>query len=249
VARRRNAGRRIVCSARSGRLWRGAAGPDRRGRLEQSGRYRRSLSRLGRLWPMAAARRRGRARRFSPSGSRTPIWSPRPRTIANTIFWIPRLLSVHGRTGRHCAIPAGERAAALRISTRRGRKAPLSRPLSHENLPSGAWPGCQSEMDRGRDAPRLQRRVSKLPRRWIICSALPPRPTRYPTIISINCSLPIWKTSRVRDFMQKANPAALRENRGTLCRGRSGGGLWAPRSNRAADFDRRTLAKRAEGIA
>ena len=124
-------------------------------------------------------------------------------------------------------------------------EAPLSRPLSPRNLAGGARPRRQSEMDRRRDAPRLQRRLRDrghgrlsvrlcgLDRRGLQSS--------FRSIVRFLSG----RRARTRLHADR-QPGGAARNRRPLCRGDPARAVDPALQSRRRS-DRRTLADRAEG--
>ena len=140
-----------------------------------------------------------------------------------------RLLSVHGRPGGDRADPARSCAAhrAYRHLAAGGAAVAAAR---RRNLPRGARPRRQSEMDRRCDAARLQGRLRDCRHGRLSVRLCGQHQCGLAIIISISCSLPIWKTSACETSWQTANPAALRETAARFAEAIRRG-LWTPRSN------------------
>ena len=189
-------------------LWRGPAGADRRTPLGRQGRPGRRLSGLGRLclWRRDRGRGSERDRRWRPG------WAQVEAVVQNQDNREHDLLDsddYYQFEGGACAAvehPAGPRPAGLSQRPFPPRT-PGDPHAGGRDRPRDPLPRRQSEMDRGRHAPRLQGRVRNRGDASTIFSPSPPPPARSATIISTWWTRP---SSRMKPCATSSPPTTPR---------------------------------------
>ena len=239
----RRAGYRVFGS-KPGAYGAGLQAPDRRGRLGDRRRSRRRLSRLGRL--RLRRRRRGRApsaTRFEPRLAAAEAVVHNQDNREHDLLDTDDYYQFEGGLAAAVEHLLGARAGGLPQRSFPPR-APAHPHAAGGDRPGRARPRRQSEMDRRRDAPRLQGRLrDRRDGRLHVRLRRHHRRRRRPRI-STRSTRPISPTPRCATSSRENNPAALAEIAARF-REAIERGLWRRGRNCARGASRRARGARA----